>query len=457
MSTTPRLVASALSLVLWLLLCLHAWRAHRGKRNAARAAAEAPANPADHDAWWVVHASQTGMAEALAERTAQSLCAAGMPARVASIDQIDIARQHRAQRMLFVVSTYGEGDPPDAAADFADTAMTLAPDLTGLRYAVLALGDRSYDQFCGFGRRLDNWLRACAAETLFDRVDVDRSDPGALRHWSRQLALLGAKPDQPDWEMPAYQTWRLAQRVHLNPGSAGAACFHLSLVPADGSPLAWHAGDIAEIGPRAAPDGDLLAHREYSIASLPADGAVHLLVRQMRREDGSLGAGSGWLTDIAPLGSAIAMRLRGNRNFHPPEDDRPLLLVGNGTGIAGLRALIQARAARGHHRNWLVFGERNAAHDHFYGDDIARWREAGVLERVDAVFSRDEPRGRYVQHVLAESAEALRRWIEQGAAIYVCGSLNGMAGGVDDALRAILGTDTVNALTHSGRYRRDVY
>jgi sulfite reductase (NADPH) flavoprotein alpha-component len=454
MSTTPRLLASAIALMLWLLLCAIAWRAHRDKRKATEAA---PADSADHDIWWVVHASQTGMAETLAERTAQSLRSAGTPARLASIEQIDIARQHRDSRMLFIVSTYGEGDPPDAAAAFADSMMRLTPDLRGLRYAVLALGDRSYGQFCGFGRRLDNWLRECAADTLFDRVDVDRGDAGSLRHWSRQLALLGHQPDQPDWEMPAYETWRLAQRTLLNPGSAGAPCFHLALVPADGAALAWHAGDIAEIGPRATVDGELLAHREYSIASLPADGAVHLLVRQMQRDDGSLGAGSGWLTHIAPVGSAIAARLRSNRNFHPPQDDRPVLFIGNGTGIAGLRALIKARAAAGHSRNWLIFGERHAAVDYFYRDDIAHWRDTGVLERVDAVFSRDQSPGRYVQHVLTESGDALRRWIGQGAAIYVCGSLTGMAGGVDDALRATLGPDAVNALTQSGSYRRDVY
>jgi sulfite reductase (NADPH) flavoprotein alpha-component len=151
------------------------------------------------------------------------------------------------------------------------------------------------------------------------------------------------------------------------------------------------------------------------------------------------------------------MRVRGNRSFHPPRDSRPMILVGNGTGLAGLRALLKARSAAGHRRNWLVFGERNAAHDYFHRRDIEHWRESGMLERLDTVFSRDQPMTRYVQHVLAEAAAEVRRWIALGAAIYVCGSLNGMAVGVDEALEAILGRQALDALAQDGRYRRDVY
>jgi sulfite reductase (NADPH) flavoprotein alpha-component len=59
-----------------------------------------------------------------------------------------------------------------------------------------------------------------------------------------------------------------------------------------------------------------------------------------------------------------------------------------------------------------------------------------VLEKLDMVFSRDQAERRYVQDCLAEQAEAVRAWVAQGAAIYVCGSLEGMAAGVDAALAA---------------------
>ena len=199
-----------------------------------------------------------------------------------------------------------------------------------------------------------------------------------------------------------------------------------------------------------------LPHREYSIASLPADGAVELLVRQMQREDGRPGLGSGWLCRHARVGDTIDLRIRANPQFHPPAGDRPLLLVGNGTGIAGLRALLKARAGAGARRNWLLMGERQRAHDAFFETELRRWLDDGVLERCDFAWSRDEPR-RYVQDALREQAPRLRAWVDEGAAIYVCGSLAGMAPGVDAVLREVLGEDVVDALREQGRYRRDVY
>lgn len=454
-----RLIAAACVVLAWLLLCLWAWRRARRQDAQHALALQALGAPAPEDALLVAYASQTGYAESLATQTAESLRAGGLTVRVASLDQLDIARLAAYRRMLFVVSTYGEGDPPDAAAAFAGM-MQATPHgaaLAGAHYAVLALGDSEYAQFCGFGHRLDDWLHAHGAAPLFDLVEVDNDDAAALRHWQHHLGLLAGRSDLPDWEAPVYDTWRLAGRTLLNPDSRGGPCYLLTLTPPAGSPAAWQAGDIAEIGPRRERGGELQAHREYSIASLPADGAIELLVRQMRGADGTLGLGSGWLTHIAQPGDDIALRVRANRNFHPAEDGRPLILIGNGTGLAGLRALIKARRAAGHLRNWLVFGERNAAYDRFCGDEIDAWRQDGTLARVDWVFSRDQAERRYVQHCLREQAGALRDWVNAGAAVYVCGSLQGMAGGVDAALREILGEDRLQALQHAGDYRRDVY
>ncbi len=454
-----RLIAAACVVLAWLLLCLWAWRRARRQDAQHALALQALGAPAPEDALLVAYASQTGYAEFLATQTAESLRAGGLTVRVVSLDQLDIARLAAYRRMLFVVSTYGEGDPPDAAAAFAGM-MQATPHgaaLAGARYAVLALGDSEYAQFCGFGHRLDDWLHAHGAAPLFDLVEVDNDDAAALRHWQHHLGLLAGRSDLPDWEAPAYDTWRLAGRTLLNPDSQGGPCYLLTLTPPAGSPAAWQAGDIAEIGPRRERGGELQAHREYSIASLPADGAIELLVRQMRGADGALGLGSGWLTHIAQPGDDIALRVRANRNFHPPEDGRPLILIGNGTGLAGLRALIKARRAAGHLRNWLVFGERNGAHDRFCGDEIDAWLQDGTLARVDWVFSRDQAERRYVQHCLREQAGALRDWVDAGAAVYVCGSLQGMAGGVDAALREIVGEDRLQALQHAGGYRRDVY
>jgi sulfite reductase (NADPH) flavoprotein alpha-component len=423
------------------------WQSNRASTGASAAGATL-----------IVYASQTGFAQQLAEQTLASLRSAGQPAALHSVRTVGVDLLTQARQLLFIVSTTGEGDAPDPAAGFVRTVLGQSAALANLRYAILALGDREYDNFCAFGHRLDVWLRHQGAQPLFDVVEVDNGDAAALRHWQHQLGVLTGSPDLPDWETPRYERWRLTQRRLLNEGSAGEPCFHIVLQPL-GDTATWTAGDIAEIDPCNSTweaSGAVLPHREYSIASLPADGTIELLVRQMRRPDGTIGIGSGWLTRDASLDGEVAVRIRSNANFHPPTDAAPLLLIGNGTGLAGLRALLKARIAAGQHRNWLMFGERNAACDYFYRDEIERWQREGYIEQLDVVFSRDQPERRYVQQQLLERAERVREWLDTGA-VYVCGSLEGMAPGVDASLQQIMGTAALESLAATGRYRRDVY
>ena len=458
----------------------------------------------------VAWASQTGFAQLLAERSARMLVDAGVPVRVLPLDQVDAALLGRSQRALFLASTTGEGDPPDHALAFLRHTLAQAVPLADLEYAVLALGDREYQDFCAFGRQLDQWLRGNGARALFGRVEVDNADPAALRHWQYEVGRIGELSDLPDWTPPAYESWVLRSRHLLNAGSPGAPVFDLALVPAAAAPLPqWQAGDIAEIGPRQLPARVLalleglqlpasapvntgrgneplaqalsrlqlppveavrglspqalvdslspLPHREYSIASIPAEGCVRLLVRQMAQADGSPGLGSGWLCEGVEPGQAIDLRLRPNPGFHPPAADRPLVLVGNGTGIAGLRAHLQARIAAGARDNWLLFGERSPQHDRPYGQELRQWQADGWLARIDLAFSRDPDAAAYVQHTLRAAGETLRAWVERGATILVCGSASGMAPGVDAVLAEVLGQALHESLRAQGRYRRDVY
>ncbi|WP_018748729.1 sulfite reductase subunit alpha [Chitiniphilus shinanonensis] len=493
-ATAARPAAALGVAALYFLFCVAvAWR-HRQKRARLRAA-----GTAGEGALLVAYASQTGYAEQLAAQTAQSLEAAGVAVALRPLGGLDAAALAGHRCALFVVSTTGEGDAPDTVAGFARRTMAAPPRLDGLEYGVLALGDASYAQFCAFGRALDQWLRHAGAAPLFDRVEVDNGDAAALRHWQQQLSALAGHAEIADWRAPDYQPWRLVERQLLNPGSAGEPVYRVALAPpAPG--VAWQAGDVAEIGPRHAPaaldawlracgvDADAamrdaladrllpspqplgaaalatlrdslppLPHREYSIASLPGDGVLELVVRQQRRSDGTLGLGSGWLTQDAPLGEAVALRIRENKGFHPPADDCPLILIGNGTGIAGLRAQLKAWRAAGRRGAWLLFGERNAAHDALFGDEIAGWLADGLLARADLVYSRDGAAREYVQHRLRAELPRLRQWLARGAALYVCGSREGMGQGVDAVLREALGDDAVDGLTQDGRYRRDVY
>ncbi|WP_296945196.1 sulfite reductase subunit alpha [uncultured Massilia sp.] len=428
----------------WLAMCAGIWRAERARRRASAA-------PAD---WLVVYASQTGNAEFLARRSAELLATGGLAARAACISTLDAAALAGATRVLFIASTYGEGDAPDTAAPFAGRLMAANADLRHLHYAVLALGDTSYANYCGFGRALDAWLAAQGATRLFERIDVDRGDAHALADWQHHVGRLAGTADAPDWEAPAYRDWRIGERTLLNPGSAGAPLFRLALLPADGALPGWEAGDLAQVGAPADPDHP----REYSIASLPSEGRLELLVRLQRRADGTPGVASGWLCEGAGGADVVRLRIRAHERFRLGANARrPLIAIGNGSGLAGLRALVKARINAGMHDNWLLFGERNAAHDFLLREELQGWAGSGWLARLDLAFSRDRPERPYVQDVLRERAALVADWIARGAAVYVCGSLQGMAGGVHEALAAILGADVLDGLAAEGRYRRDVY
>lgn len=447
-----RSAAAGGTLLAYAALCAAIWWREHRRHAASDAASDALAGGAAAPAL-VAFASQTGQAEALAWQTARGLHALGTPVRVLALNALDADALRTTQRAIFIASTYGEGDAPDGASLFVENVMGTAPvGLGHLAYAVLALGDRQYQNFCGFGKQLDEWLQACGARREFDRIEVDNAEPAALARWQAELRLGPAV--EPAADATPFALWQLTRRELLNPGSAGADIYELALTPPAGTAASWQSGDLVEIE---AP-GDRLRPRDYSIASITADGAVELLVRQELHPDGRLGLASGWLTATLSHGGSVPMRLKPHPNFRLGDNaDRPLLLIGNGTGLAGLRAHLRARAAAGQGDNWLLFGERNAEHDWLCRNELRALRSAGLLRRLDMVFSRDQAERLYVQHKLLQVAEEVVSWLDRGAAVYVCGSLQGMAAGVDAALRQIAGPQRFAALVAAGRYRRDVY
>ncbi len=508
---TGRIILTLSSLMMPLFF-ITGWLLYLDRRRKKRQVHDARkglgANHSDAPAWLIGFASQSGFAEQLAWQTAGQLQAAGLPVKVQPLGSVSQDDLSQTQHALFVVSTFGDGEAPDSARGFERSVLGQDLSLKGLNYSVLALGDRQYEHFCGFARRLHFWLTHQGGTPLFAPVEVDSGDSEALLIWQQQLGQLTGHAPAATWQAPQFENWTLSHRTLLNRDSAGSDIYLLRLTPP--ASQSWLAGDLVEVLPRNCPwaiehflaglglvgsDGVLIdglaqtlnqalatrqlpdnrAHlvglhaqalvnalvplgtREYSIASIASDGVLELIVRQERHPDGSLGLGSGWLTEYAAIGSGISLRLRRNSGFHLPETPVPLILLGNGTGLAGLRSLLKARIADGQQRNWLLFGERNIAHDYLCQDELQGWLASGDLALLDLAFSRDQAEKIYVQDRLRESADVLRRWLAEGAAIYVCGSLQGMATGVDQVLHEVLGSEAVERLIEQGRYRRDVY
>ncbi|MFC0711724.1 PepSY domain-containing protein [Azorhizophilus paspali] len=419
----------------------------RRSRRAAREAQRALTPSVEGQPWLIGFASQNGFAERLAWQAAGQLQVAGAAVRVRSLAQFDESDLLGAERVLFVVSTFGDGEAPDNARGFARRVLGSDCELSHLHYALLGLGDRQYPHFCAFARRLEQWLKKQGAQELFAPVEVDGDDGAALQTWREQLGRL-VGDGSPAAQEERFDEWMLLARECLNLGSTAEPVWRLVFQIPDGQH--WEAGDLVEVRP----PQDALP-RCYSVASLEEDGVLELLVRRQRRPDGTLGLCSGWLCELA-LGTRVPMRLRSNGGFRLPADDRPLLLIGNGAGLAGLRGLLRERVRRGQSRNWLIFGERSKAHDFLCRDELLAWQTAGRLVRLDLAFSTDAGSKVYVQDRLRDAADFLRSWLAEGAVIYLCGS-RGMASGVEAVLIELLGSTAVERLRDEGRFRRDLF
>jgi sulfite reductase (NADPH) flavoprotein alpha-component len=212
--------------------------------------------------------------------------------------------------------------------------------------------------------------------------------------------------------------------------------------------------------------------RLYSIASsLNAHtDEVHLTVAVVRYDTHGRerkGVCSSYLAER--VGESLPCYFHPNKNFKLPEDnDKPIIMVGPGTGIAPFRAFIEERNAIGAKgENWLFFGDRSQKTDYLYRSEWESYQKDGLLNRLDLAWSRDQDEKIYVQHKMLEKGAELWSWLENGALFYVCGDASRMAKDVDQALRTIArehgsmseedSAVWVKSLQKEKRYLKDVY
>ena len=216
-----------------------------------------------------------------------------------------------------------------------------------------------------------------------------------------------------------------------------------------------------------------LAPRLYSVASSPKalPGVVQFMVAILEfpfREETRRGIFSAQALERCAPGTRLPVYVHPSPSFRLTDPDRPMIMIGPGTGLAPFRSFLQERSATGAKgRNWLFFGSRYRATDFLYEPELEGFSKNGVLTRLSTAFSRDQAHKIYVQDRIGEHAAELYRWISDGAAVYVCGDAKGMAPGVHAALLEVIqkeaGVDEaaaqerLSAMESARLYQRDVY
>ena len=485
------------------------------------------APPAPRTPLTILFGTESGNAEALAADARRIAGRMGFAAKVVDMADITPAALTGARNLIVIASTWGEGEPPARAVDFHHALLADdAPRLDGLRFAVLALGDRAYAQFCAVGHQVDARLASLGAVRAAPLLECDLDYTADAATWI-DATLRAYAPERTEAEIIPLDTRRatagaervttpqpaeIVEHINLHSSRSSAETVHLELSLA-GTGITYEPGDALAVMPRNDPatvaavlvatgnddDADLaellasgrditsltppmvaawgeitgdaglqaigrdreqtaayiagrqaidlftavpaapgrdqllkllrpLPPRSYSIASSQkavGEQADLLVARLSWQHDLGVrrGVASDYMVARRGRGDELRVFVKPNPHFRLPEDpDRPIIMIGPGTGVAPFRAFLQDRresGARG--RNWLFFGHRNFSHDFLYQ---LEWQEAlndGLLTRVDLAFSRDQPEKIYVQHRLWQRRAELLGWLDDGAALYICG------------------------------------
>ncbi|MGJ5834902.1 assimilatory sulfite reductase (NADPH) flavoprotein subunit [Bacillus altitudinis] len=174
---------------IWLTGYLSAQATLAGSEVVAPApSAAAAVQPVSKDVT-VLYGSQTGNSEGLAKKTAQHLEEKGFQVTLSSMSDFKPNNLKKINNLLVIVSTHGEGDPPDNALSFHEYVHgRRAPQLDHLSFSVLSLGDSSYEFFCQTGKEFDERFKELGGTRLFDRVDCDLDYDEPFSEWLQGVA-----------------------------------------------------------------------------------------------------------------------------------------------------------------------------------------------------------------------------------------------------------------------------
>ena len=146
----------------------------------------------------ILYASESGNTEALAGKAKKAAQKHGLDAKVFDMADADLSLLTKSKNIVVYAATWGEGDPPGRAVDFYQALMSdAAPRIDGVRFAVLALGDTAYTQFCAIGKAIDARLEELGGVRVADRVDLDLDYAKQAADWTEKSLVKFAPQDAP--------------------------------------------------------------------------------------------------------------------------------------------------------------------------------------------------------------------------------------------------------------------
>jgi sulfite reductase (NADPH) flavoprotein alpha-component len=243
----------------------------------------------------VLFGSQTGTAEGLAKKLVKTLGKGNFETSLHDLASYETARLPDEKNILLITSTYGDGEPPDSAAEFHSWLMGEgAPRLDGVSYSVLALGDSSYPDFCKCGVEFDTRLAELGASRIHDRVEVDVDPDEPYKQWlagvlarlspAAGIPVAGAVPGVQPTEDEGFSKSRPFPSTILdnhNLNGPGAKQTHHVALSLDGSGLEYEVGDALGVYPLNPPEvvDEIIANLPFKAGDVPGPDGVDLPLR----------------------------------------------------------------------------------------------------------------------------------------------------------------------------------
>ncbi|MBB5763895.1 flavodoxin domain-containing protein [Methylorubrum rhodesianum] len=248
----------------WLAGFLAGLDAAAGQSGAAAVAPAAP--PKAAEPLTILFASESGNSEKLASDVGKLARKQGFKPKIVDFADLDLATLPKTGKLVAIVATWGEGEPPARAVRaYGELMSDAAPRLEGVEFGVLALGDTSYAEFCAIGKALDARFEALGAKRAYDRADLDLDFEKPAADWIKgalkalapadtaadnvvAVDFRGAAEDEDGEVSREPRVVEVIDHVNLNSSRSDKETIHLALEFEDGAP-AYEPGDSLEIFP----------------------------------------------------------------------------------------------------------------------------------------------------------------------------------------------------------------